>query len=204
MFYEPKDGHGLPHNPFKSLIVPRPIGWISTVSVDGIANLAPFSFFNGVSDTPPAVMFAANGRLNQGRLKDTLTNVEATGEFVVNLATEALSDEMNATSASVDPEVDEFAMAGLTATPARLVKPPLVAQSPAQMECRYLQTVAMPSTDPEIRNAMVLGEVIGIHIADEALTAEGRVDTALMRPLARLGYMEYTVVEKVFSLDRPA
>ncbi|MAG95443.1 MAG: flavin reductase family protein [Alphaproteobacteria bacterium] len=204
MFYEPKDGHGLPHNPFKSLIVPRPIGWISTVSADGIANLAPFSFFNGVSDTPPAVMFAANGRINQGRLKDTLTNVEATGEFVVNLATEALSDEMNATSASVDPEVDEFALAGLTATPSRIVKPPRVAQSPAQLECRYLQTVDLASSDPDIRNAVVLGEVIGIHIADEALTAEGRVDTALMRPLARLGYMEYTVVEKVFSLDRPA
>ena len=204
MFYEPKDGHGLPHNPFKSLIVPRPIGWISTVSADGIANLAPFSFFNGVSDTPPAVMFAANGRINQGRLKDTLTNVEATGEFVVNLATEALSDEMNATSASVDPEVDEFPLAGLTATPSRLVKPPRVAQSPAQLECRYLQTVTLASSDPDFRNAVVLGEVIGIHIADEALTAEGRVDTALMRPLARLGYMEYTVVEKVFSLDRPA
>ena len=204
MFYEPKDGHGLPHNPFKSLIVPRPIGWISTVSADGIANLAPFSFFNGVSDSPPAVMFAANGRINQGRLKDTLTNVEATGEFVVNLATEALSDEMNATSASVDPEVDEFALAGLTATPSRIVKPPRVAQSPAQLECRYLQTVDLASSDPDIRNAVVLGEVIGIHIADEALTAEGRVDTALMRPLARLGYMEYTVVEKVFSLDRPA
>ena len=204
MFYEPKDGHGLPHNPFKSLIVPRPIGWISTVSADGIANLAPFSFFNGVSDTPPAVMFAANGRINQGRLKDTLTNVEATGEFVVNLATEALSDEMNATSASVDPEVDEFALAGLTGTPSRIVKPPRVAQSPAQLECRYLQTVDLASSDPDIRNAVVLGEVIGIHIADEALTAEGRVDTALMRPLARLGYMEYTVVEKVFSLDRPA
>ena len=204
MFYEPKDGHGLPHNPFKSLIVPRPIGWISTISADGIANLAPFSFFNGVSEAPPAVMFAANGKLDRGRLKDTLTNVEETGEFVVNLVTEVLTDEMNATSAHVDPEVDEFALAGLTATPSQLVKPPRVAQSPAQMECRYLQTVALASSDAEWQNAVVLGEVIGIHIADEALTAEGRVDTALMRPLARLGYMEYTVVEKVFSLDRPA
>ncbi|MDP6270800.1 MAG: flavin reductase family protein, partial [Alphaproteobacteria bacterium] len=111
MFYEPKDGHGLPHNPFKSLIVPRPIGWISTISADGIANLAPFSFFNGVSEAPPAVMFAANGKLDRGRLKDTLTNVEETGEFVVNLVTEVLTDEMNATSAHVDPEVDEFALA---------------------------------------------------------------------------------------------
>ncbi len=204
MFYEPKDGHGLPHNPFKSLIVPRPIGWISTVSVDGIANLAPFSFFNGVSEAPPAVMFAANGKLDRGRLKDTLTNVEETGEFVVNLVTEVLTDEMNATSAHVDPEVDEFALAGLTATPSQLVKPPRVAQSPAQMECRYLQTVALASSDAEWQNAVVLGEVIGIHIADEALTAEGKVDVALLRPLARLGYMEYTVVEKVFSLDRPA
>ena len=203
MFYEPKDGHGLPHNPFKSLIVPRPIGWISTVSAEGVANLAPFSFFNGVSDTPPAVMFAANGKIIQGRLKDTLTNVEATGEFVVNLATEALFDEMNATSANVGPEVDEFALAGLTATPARLVKPPLVAQSPAQLECRYLQTIALASNDAEWRNAVVLGEVVGVHIADEMLSAEGRVDTALMRPLARLGYMEYTVVEKVFSHGRP-
>ncbi|HJM51562.1 MAG TPA: flavin reductase family protein [Alphaproteobacteria bacterium] len=204
MFYEPKDGHGLPHNPFKSLIVPRPIGWISTISADGIANLAPFSFFNGVSEAPPAVMFAANGKLDRGRLKDTLTNVEETGEFVVNLVTEVLTDEMNATSAHVDPEVDEFALAGLTATPSQLVKPPRVAQSPAQMECRYLQTVALASSDAEWQNAVVLGEVIGIHIADEALTAEGKVDVALLRPLARLGYMEYTVVEKVFSLDRPA
>ena len=204
MFYEPKDGHGLPHNPFKSLIVPRPIGWISTISADGIANLAPFSFFNGVSEAPPAVMFAANGKLDRGRLKDTLTNVEETGEFVVNLVTEVLTDEMNATSAHVDPEVDEFALAGLTATPSQLVKPPRVAQSPAQMECRYLQTVALASSDAEWQNAVVLGEVIGIHIADEALTAEGKVDVALLRPLARLGYMEYTVVEKVFSLDQPA
>jgi flavin reductase (DIM6/NTAB) family NADH-FMN oxidoreductase RutF len=202
MFYETKDHHGLPHSPFKSLIVPRPIGWISSLSVDGIPNLAPFSFFNGLSDAPPMVMFACNGPSSPDGRKDSAANVEATGEFVVNMATEALTDQMNASSATVPNEVNEFELAGLTAEPSELVKAPRVAESPAHMECKFLKKVDLPSNDPGKRNEMIIGEVIGIHIRDEVLV-DGLVDVTKFRPLARLGYMQYTVVDKVFTLNRP-
>jgi flavin reductase (DIM6/NTAB) family NADH-FMN oxidoreductase RutF len=202
MFYETKDHHGLPHSPFKSLIVPRPIGWISSLSADGIPNLAPFSFFNGLTDSPPMVMFACNGPASDDGRKDSAANVEATGEFVVNMATEALTDQMNASSATVPNEVNEFELAGLTAEPSVLVKAPRVAESPAHMECKFLQKLDLPSNHPDRRNEMIIGEVIGIHIKDEVLV-DGLVDVTKFRPLARLGYMQYTVVDKVFTLDRP-
>lgn len=202
MFYQTKDPHGLPHGPFKSLIVPRPIGWVSTVSPDGIVNLAPFSFFNGLSDAPPMVMIACNGPGVRGARKDTLANIEDTGEFVVNLATEALTQQMNTSSATLPPEVDELALAGLTPAPSTLVKAPRVAESPAHLECTHFQTVALPTTRPEVPNNMVIGSVVGVHIDDSILT-DGLVDTLKFRPLARLGYMEYTVVDNVFSMLRP-
>ena len=198
MFYETKDNkHGLPHDPFKSCIVPRPIGWITSMSAEGVVNLAPYSFFNGVSSDPPIVMFS-----NTGPAKDSLVNCEATGEFVVNLATWELREQMNETSAGVGPEVDEFTLAGLEIEPSRLVKPPRVKAAPIHMECRYLQTVDLPTGTPDTRNAIVLGQVIGIHIKDEVLT-DGMVDMTKMQPIARLGYMDYTRVDLVFTMNRP-
>jgi len=198
MFYETKDNsHGLPHDPFKSCIVPRPIGWITTLSRDGVVNLAPYSFFNGAALNPPMVMFSSNGPE-----KDTLVNCEQTGEFVANLATWELRDQMNETSAQVDPAVDEFTLAELEAVPARLVKPPRVKAAPIHMECLYHQTVELPCDVPGERNAIVLGRVVGIHIDDAVLT-DGLVDMAKLKPIARLGYMDYTRVDLVFTMKRP-
>ena len=199
MFYDPRIGdHHLPRDPFKSLIVPRPIGWISSISSAGVVNLAPYSFFNGVATNPAVVMFCPGG----AQRKDSLANVEATGEFVVNVATDSQRLQMNETSAVVPAEVDEFALAGLEALPSRDVKPPRVAGAPVHMECRYLQTVTLPADNPASPNAMVLGLVVGIHI-DEAILTDGMVDMAKFRPIARLGYMDYTVVDNVFTMIRP-
>ena len=199
MFYDPRLGdHHLPHDPFKSLIVPRPIGWISTISGDGVVNLAPYSFFNGVASGPAVVMFCPGGAAR----KDSLRNVQETGEFVVNVATDGQREQMNETSAVVGPEVDEFTLAGLEALPSRVVGPPRVAGAPAHMECRHLQTITLPSDNPQSPNLMVLGLVVGIHI-DEAILPDGMVDMAKFRPIARLGYMDYTVVDNVFTMLRP-
>jgi len=199
MFYETKDNkHGLPRDPFKSCIVPRPIGWITTMSAAGVVNLAPYSFFNGVCSDPPMVIFA-----NNGPAKDSLVNCEATGEFVANLATWELRDQMNETSAAVGPDIDEFTLAGLETEPAQLVKPPRVKAAPIHLECVYHQTVELPSNTPGTRNAIVLGRVIGVHIKDEVLT-DGFVDMSKIKPIARLGYMDYTRVDMVFNMNRPA
>ncbi len=197
LFYETDDnGHGLKHDPFKALVAPRPIGWISSLSADGIVNLAPYSFFNGVSDRPPFVMFSSSGR------KDSLVNIEATGEFVCSLATYELKDQMNATSAAVGPEVDEMALAGLTPAPCKLVKPPRVAESPVAMECRHFKTIPLPGKDDGEGYIIIIGQVVGIHI-DEAVIVDGKVDVTRLRPIARLGYMDYSVVDAVFSMQRP-
>ena len=197
MFYETDDnGHGLKHDPFKALVAPRPIGWISSLSADGIVNLAPYSFFNGVSDRPPFVMFSSSGR------KDSLVNIEATGEFVCSLATYELKDQMNATSAAVGPEVDEMALAGLTPAPCKLVKPPHVAESPVALECRHFKTIPLPGKDDGEGYIIIIGQVVGIHI-DEAVIVDGKVDVTRLRPIARLGYMDYSVVDAVFSMQRP-
>ena len=197
MFYETNENkHGLAHDPFKALVAPRPIGWISSLDADGIVNLAPYSFFNAISDRPPFVMFSSSGR------KDSVRNIEATGELVCSLATYELKEQMNTTSAMVGPEVDEMKLAGLTPAPCNLVKPPRVAESPVAFECRYYKTMVLPGLNGAEGNLVVLGEVVGIHIDDDAIV-DGRVDTAKMRPIARLGYMDYSVVDTVFSLDRP-
>lgn len=193
MFYEPgktdpKADLGLPFNPFKALIQPRPIGWISTLSGDGKANLAPYSFFNGLGDNPPMVMFASNNSPH------SVANARATGEFVVNMVVEALKDQMNITSGSED--VDEFEAAGLTKVPCHVVKAPRVGESPASMECRVIQSIDLPGPD----NKLTIGQVVGIHI-DNAVFEDGMVRKIL--PLARLGYFDYTVVREVFSLQRP-
>ena len=203
MFYRTDDHHGLKHDPFKALVVPRPIGWISSLDPAGLVNLAPFSFFNAVASDPPVVIFSAGGPHLEGGPKDTPMNVEATGEFVCNVATWELRQAVNQTSARVARGVDEFALAGLTPVPARLVKPPRVKESPVHLECRYLQTVTLPSQDPESANQVVFGQVVGVHI-DDRIVSDGKIDWRKFKPIARLGYMDYTVVEEIFAMDRPA
>ena len=203
MFYETKDPHGLAHNPFKSLVVPRPIGWISSRDRAGRVNLAPFSYFNAVADDPPTVMFSAGGPHREGGHKDTPLNVEATGAFAFNLATWDLREKMNLSSAAAPRDCDEFALAGLTPVPARLVDVPLVKESPVHFECRYLQTVEVPTSEPDYPNKVVFGRVVAIHI-DDRFIVDGKVNLAAIKPIARLGYFDYTVVETIFSMRRPA
>ncbi|MGI9412937.1 MAG: flavin reductase family protein [Hyphomicrobiales bacterium] len=196
MFYDAvENDHGLRHDPFKALVVPRPIGWISSLGPDGVLNLAPYSFFNAVSNRPNIVMFASGGR------KDSLENAEASGEFVCNMATWELREQMNQTSAPVGAEVDEAQMAGLEMVPSRLVRPPRVAASPVALECKYLQTVHLPPSNGAV-NAVVFGHVIGIHI-DDSVIEDGKVDVARFKPIARLGYRDYAVVDELFSMTRP-
>lgn len=196
MFYDAvANDHGLRFDPFKAMVVPRPIGWISSLSPDGVANLAPYSFFNAVANRPNYVMFSSTGR------KDSIANIEATGEFVHNVATWDLRDAMNKSSAGVDPGVDEFELAGLEKAPSKLVKPPRVAASPIAMECRYVKTVELPPTNG-MPNLVGFGEVIGIHV-DDSLIVDGKVDVTRFKPIARLGYHDYAVVEEVFSMERP-
>ena len=202
MFYETKGPHGLKHDPFKSLVAPRPIGWISSQAASGIINLAPFSFFNAMATHPPVVVFGCNGVHVEGGVKDTIANIEETGEFVANIATWELRDQMNLTSASVPRTVDEMREAGLDPAPCRLVKPPRVAATPANLECKYLETVSLPSEDPAEPNQAVFGQVIGIHI-DESIITDGMIDMTKFKPIARLGYMDYTVVDNVFTMARP-
>lgn len=204
MFYEPgrRDRVALPHDPFKALVAPRPIGWISTVNPAGAANLAPFSFFNAVASEPPMVMFCTGGAATPDRVKDSHRNAEATGEFVVNIVPFALKDAMRDSSATLPSEVDEFAATGLGKLPSLLVKPPRVEGAPAHMECRTERVVHLPTPAGAPPNVMIIGRVVGVHI-DEAIIVEGRVDVTRYRPVARLGYLDYTAVETVFAMDFP-
>ena len=202
MFYRPSEGHGLRRNPFNAVVVPRPIGWVSSVDRDGRVNLAPFSFFNAVSYVPPQVMFATTEPHREGGDKDSLRNIRETGEFAVNLATWPLREAVNASSAPAPHGIDEFELAGLTKAPARLVRPPLVAESPVHLECVLVQIVELPSPDPADPNTVVFGEVVGVHIADEVIV-DGLVDPLRLDAIARLGYDQYTRVVEVFSMTRP-
>ncbi|WP_022727139.1 flavin reductase family protein [Fodinicurvata sediminis] len=205
MFYEAGQHKeaGFPHDPFKALVVPRPIGWISTLNDSGGVNLAPYSFFNAVASSPPIVFFAPNGKSRQSGVKDSQDNAERTGEFVVNLATWDLKEAMNQTSASLPSNEAEPEHAGLEMIPSKLVGPPRVKRSPVSMECRYLQTLELPSSSQDTDNFVVFGEVIGLHIADDLIDAKGMVDITQAKPVARLGYMDYAVIESVFSMQRP-
>ena len=202
MFYRPSEGHGLRRNPFNAVVVPRPIGWVSSVDRDGRVNLAPFSFFNAVSYVPPQVMFATTEPHREGGDKDSLRNIRETGEFAVNLATWPLREAVNASSAPAPHGIDEFELAGLTKAPARLVRPPLVAESPVHLECVLVRIVDLPSPDPADPNTVVFGEVVGVHIADEVIV-DGLVDPLRLDAIARLGYDQYTRVVEVFSMKRP-
>lgn len=203
MFYEPgATDHNLPHDPFKSCVIPRPIGWISTLSRDGVANLAPYSQFQNLTFDPPYVMFAANQNI-WGDRKDSVHNTEQTGEFVWNMATYELREAVNRSAQAVGPEVDEFALAGVTKAPSRLVKPPRVAESPIQFECVYHSTLRLPGGGTVGTVDVVIGRVVGVHISDHALTPDGRIDVPRLRPIARLGYYDYTSVESVFEMRIP-
>jgi len=198
MFYETdKRDHGLPHDPFKAIVAPRPIGWITSVSRNREVNLAPYSFFNGVSTHPPIVCFSSEGR------KDSLAFVEETGEFVCNLATWDTRFAMNETSAPYPRGVDEMLAAGLTPAPSRLVSAPRVAEAPCAMECRLLQVLTLSDLKGHpLDRHVVFGQVVGIHI-DDRYIRNGMLDTAAMKPIARCGYNDYAVVDAVFSIVRP-
>lgn len=203
MYYDPdKNDHGLPHNPFKSCVVPRPIAWISTVSLEGAHNLAPYSQFQNLTFDPPYVMFSAN-QTTQGRRKDTVVNTEQTGEFIYNMATYDLREAVNRSAAEVPPEVDEFELAGVTKAPSIRVKACRVEESPVQFECLYHQTVRLPGNGPMGTVDVVIGRVVMVHIKDDAIGPDGRIDVLGIRPLARLGYYDYTTVDSAFEMVIP-
>jgi flavin reductase (DIM6/NTAB) family NADH-FMN oxidoreductase RutF len=203
MFYDcRRKDHGLPHDPLKQCVVPRPIGWISTVDGAGRVNLAPFSFFNLVSENPPLVVYCPVGAHVEGGEKDSLRNVREVGEFVVNVATWGLREAVNISSAPAGSDVDEFDLAGLTKEPSSLVRPPRVRESPLHLECRVAQVIPMPGAFGGVPNCMVLGEVIGVHIRDELLQ-DGLLKIDRLQPIARLGYQEYAVVSETFTMPRP-
>ncbi|MCF6273379.1 MAG: flavin reductase family protein [Rhodobacteraceae bacterium] len=201
MFYRPADNdHGMPHNPFKAIVSPRPIGWISTLDEGGVANLAPYSFFNALCDTPPMVMFGSTGiKPDQKAGKDSLENIRATGEFAVNIVSYALREPMNQSAASFPATTDEFEAVGLTKADGVAISAPHVGEAPAVLECKLFKIITLPGA----ANSMVIGEVVGVHIQDDFIV-NGRFDVTRYKPLSRLGYMDYAHVEQVFELIKPA
>ena len=203
MYYETdKNDHGLRYNPLKACVVPRPIGWLTTISAAGVVNLAPFSFFNLLSYDPPFVMFSAGTHEADGARKDSVANVEATGEFVYNMATWAQKDQMNQTAMIVERGVDEMAAAGLDPLPSRLVRPPRVKGSPVHFECRLHEVITLPGNKPSSEHHLVIGRVVAVHIDDAALTTDGMIDLVKIRPIARLGYKDYTSVDSIFRMEK--
>lgn len=199
-FYEPAEGHGLPHDPFKAIIAPRPIGWVSSVDERGTLNLAPYSFFNAVNAAPPMIAFSSNG------YKHSVANIERTGEFGWNLATRELAEPMNQSSAVVDAAVDEFELAGLTPAPSRVISVPRVAETPVSFECRLSEVVRLKRADGRATDHwLVLGEVVGVHIA-RRLLIDGIYDTAAAQPIMRAGGpADYFGIddEQRFRMHRP-
>jgi len=202
MFYKTSDHHGLKHDPFKAMVAPRPIAWVSTLSANGVLNLAPFSFFNAMSDNPPTVVIGFSGGHIEGGPKDTLDNITETGEYVCNVVTYELRDAMNITSQTASRSQNEFELANLTPIPSTLVTPPRLKESPVNMECKLLQVIDLPCDKEGSSNTMLLGQVVGIHISDEILH-EGMIDMSKFQQLSRLGYRDYSAVQEVFSLARP-
>jgi flavin reductase (DIM6/NTAB) family NADH-FMN oxidoreductase RutF len=199
-YYEPVNGHGLRHDPFNAIIAPRPIGWISSRDIKGNINLAPYSFFNAFCYTPPIIGFSSTGR------KDSVANIQETGEFVWNLATMDLAKQMNATAAHVAHDVNEFTIAGLTAAPSKLVNVPRVAESRVAFECKLTQIIQLQGADGRKAPAwLTLGEVVAVHI-DKTLIKDGVYQTALARPIVRAGRMgDYFEIrpENMFEMVRP-
>jgi len=200
MFYEPNKRH-LSIDPFKSLVFPRPIGWISSVDKKGNVNLAPYSYFNAIADAPPQVMFASAAAEQPLKFKDSLLNILETKEFVVNFATSITRKEMNLSSLNAPKNHDEFMIADLRKRKSKLVKPPSVAASPVNLECKLLKTLKLKSNSKRY-TTMIIGEVIGIYIKDNFIK-NGRVDSVAMKYVARMGYSEYTTVSSKFKMKRP-
>jgi flavin reductase (DIM6/NTAB) family NADH-FMN oxidoreductase RutF len=198
-FYDPAEGHGLKHDPFKAIVAPRVIGWISSRAADGRINLAPYSFFGAFATFPYVIGFCSEGR------KDSIVNIEATGEFVWNMSTRPLAEQMNRTSAPVAPEIDEFELSGLTKAPGRNVGVPHVAESPAALECKLLQVIRLNNLAGEpMDNWLALGQVVGVHIRNEFLK-DGLFDTAAARPIMRAGYRaDYAEIGEMFQMIRPS
>ena len=198
MFYDArKNDHGFQYDPFKAIVAPRPIGWVSTLSAAGVANLAPYSYFNAVAQDPHYIVLGSGGR------KDTLRNIQDTDEFALSLATFELREQMNASSANVAHGVDEFELAGLGKAACRFIAAPRVAESPVCLECRLFKVIDLPDDGGSVADYLIIGRVIGIHI-DDRFIADGRVDTAAMQPIARLGYSEYATVTEAWRMRRPA
>jgi flavin reductase (DIM6/NTAB) family NADH-FMN oxidoreductase RutF len=197
-FYETAKGHGLPHDPFKAIVAPRPIGWISTVDRDGQVNLAPYSFFNAVCGAPPIVAFSSES------YKDSVRNAEATGEFVANFVSKPLAEAMNRTSAAVSPDTDEMTLAGLAAAPSRLVAPPRVAAAPAALECKLTQVIRLQTVEGKTLDTyLVLGQVVGVHI-DPRFLRDGIFDLLTAQPVMRAGYRDdYVQASDPFKMVRP-
>ncbi len=203
MFVDPRTAAKLNRAIFNAIVAPRPIGWISSQSPEGHVNLAPFSHFNIVSTAPPVILFSCNTPGDRAE-KDTLANVRATGEFVFNLATFDLREAVNATSAPAPPDIDEFLLAKLEKAPSVNVKPPRVAASPANLECRLLRIVEIAPEQPgDTCSNVVFGRVVGLHIRDEYLTAAGRFDTIKAQPLSRLGGIQYAPPGTIFEMPAP-
>lgn len=200
IFYEPnkRDRALLPHDPFKALIAPRPIGWVSTMGRNGDINLAPYSFFNAVADRPPMLAFSSND------IKDSVTFAEETGEFVWNLPNWDLREAMNNTSATLPRGHNEFEHAGIEMAPCRLVKPPRVKASPCAMECKVTQIIRLKNKDGgDADNWMVIGQVVGVHL-DPAFVKDGLVQVTKIKPIARCGYLaDYSVLDDLFQMHRP-
>jgi flavin reductase (DIM6/NTAB) family NADH-FMN oxidoreductase RutF len=197
-FYEPRDGHGLPHDPFNAIVGPRPIGWVSSRGASGQINLAPYSFFNAFNYVPPVIGFSSIGR------KDSLNNIEETGEFAWNLATRPLAEKMNASCAAVPREINEFQLAGLTEAPSRKISVPRVAESPVSFECKVSQILRLQGADgTPVDSWLVLGEVVAIHIA-RRLLKDGIYDTAAAEPILRAGGpADYFMLGEKFKMYRP-
>lgn len=209
MFFDPAEKGMKPepfnHTVYNALVVPRPIGWMSTLSVDGVINLAPFSFFNSLCASPPCVMYCPNSfKPGTEEQKDSLVNVEATGEFVFNMCTYGLREQMVQTAAVSPASVDEMADVGIPAATCNNVRPPRVAASPIAMECKHLQTVDLPTAKDGSRQVVVIGQVVGIHI-DDSVIVDGRIDIKKVDPLARLGYLDYARldIDNIFSMRPP-
>jgi flavin reductase (DIM6/NTAB) family NADH-FMN oxidoreductase RutF len=198
MFYQPRDGHGLPHNPFTAIVTPRPIGWISTRGSTG-DNLAPYSFFNAVAYDPPQVMFASTAaKRDRGDTKDSVANIRESGVFAVNIVAFDQRDQMNASSGPWPAETDEFDLAGTPKAECVTIPCPRVARSPATLECRLAEIVTLRGRS----NFLVIGEVTGVHLRDDCLS-DGLFDVTRFQPLARSGYRNYAVVREVFAMRRP-
>ena len=199
MFYRPEDGHGLKHNPFNAIVTPRPIGWISTRGSDGSENLAPYSFFNAVAYVPPQVMFAStSAKPDRDGTKDSVANIRETGVFAVNIVEYAMRDQMNVTSGPWEKEVDEFDKAAIQRAPCETIACSRVANAPATLECKLTEIVTLKGE----ANFVVLGEVVGVHLRDDAVK-DGMFDILSYEPLTRLGYRDYSRITDAFELKRP-